>query len=96
MTVTKRELVVQVAGELGMPQSDVAKVIQETLDTLSQSLADGKRLEIRNFGVFETKTHASRIGRNPRTGEEVNIPKRRVVAFKPGRRLKHLVAESGE
>ena len=96
MSATKRELVSQVAQKLGIPQSAVAIVIQETLDTLSQALADGERLEIRNFGVFETKIRAPRIARNPRTGEEVTVPERRVAVFKPGKKLSRLVGESCE
>ncbi len=96
MTITKRELVFQVAQKLGMPRSAVDKVVQETLDTLSQALADGERLEIRNFGVFETKIRAPRIARNPRTGEEVPVSERRVAVFKSGKKLSRLVADISE
>lgn len=92
MTMTKRELVIRVANKLGMTQSDVSKIIEGTFDTISSSLAEGKRWELRDFGVFEVKTRASRIGRNPRTGDQVPVPKRRVVTFRPGKRMKELVA----
>lgn len=91
MTMTKRELVIQVANKLGMTQSDVAKIIEGTFDAISRSLAKGKRWELRDFGVFEVKTRASRTGRNPRTGDEVPVPERRVVTFRPGKRMKELV-----
>ncbi len=94
MTMTKRELVIQVANQLGMTQSDVAKVIEGAFETISQALAEGKRWELRDFGVFEVKTRASRIGRNPRTGDQVPVPERRVVTFRPGKKMKELV--SGE
>lgn len=92
MTMTKRELVIRVASKLGMTQSDVAKIIEATFDTISSTLAEGKRWELRDFGVFEVKTRASRIGRNPRTGDQVPVPERRVVAFRPGKKMKELVA----
>ena len=72
MTMTKRDLVVRVASKLGITQSDVARIVEATFDTISQTLADGKRWELRDFGVFEVKTRASRIGRNPRTGDQVS------------------------
>ncbi len=92
MTMTKRELVIHVANELGMTQSDVAKIIEGTFDALSKSLAEGKRWELRDFGVFEVKSRASRIGRNPRTGDQVPVPERRVVTFRPGKKMKEMIA----
>lgn len=96
MTMTKRELVIRVANKLGMTQSDVAKVIEGTFDTISQTLAEGERWELRDFGVFEVKTRASRIGRNPRTGDQVPVPERRVVTFRPGKKMKELVSGVSE
>jgi nucleoid DNA-binding protein len=92
VTMTKRELVIRVANKLGMTQSDVAKIIEGTFDTISQTLAEGKRWELRDFGVFEVKTRASRIGRNPRTGDQVPVPARRVVTFRPGKKMKEMIA----
>lgn len=92
MTMTKRELVIRVANKLGMTQSDVAKIIEGTFDSISQALAEGSRWELRDFGVFEVKTRAARIGRNPRTGEQVPVPERRVVTFRPGKKMKEMVS----
>ena len=92
MTMTKRELIIRVANSLGMTQSDVAKVVEATFDTISTTLAQGERWELRDFGVFEVKTRASRIGRNPRTGDQVPVPERRVVTFRPGKQMKELIA----
>ena len=89
--MTKRELVIRVANELGMTQSDVSKIIEGTFDAISRSLAKGKRWELRDFGVFEVKTRASRVGRNPRTGDEVPVPERSVVTFRPGKKMKERV-----
>lgn len=91
--MTKRELVIRVANKLGMTQSDVARIVEGTFDALSSALAEGHRWELRDFGVFEVKTRASRIGRNPRTGDQVPVPERRVVTFRPGKKMKEEVAE---
>ena len=77
--MTKRELVIQVAEQLGYTQNEVANVVQATLDAIADSLAQGHRIEVRNFGVFEVKTRDARIGRNPRTGEQVPISEKRVA-----------------
>ncbi len=89
--MTKRELVVEVAAKLGFTQNEVGSIVQDALDTIIQALSEGHRLEIRNFGVFELKTRDARIGRNPRTGKEVAIAKKRVASFKPGKALKEWV-----
>ncbi len=92
MTITKRELIIRVANRLGMTQNDVSRIIEGTFETISRSLAEGERWELRDFGVFEVKTRASRIGRNPRTGYQVPVPERRVVTFRPGKLMKESVA----
>lgn len=94
--MTKRELVIEVAERLGYTQNEVSDVIQMTLDTITESLAEGNRLEIRNFGVFELKVRDARIGRNPRTGDTVPIDEKRVAVFKPGKALKELVEKTME
>ena len=91
--MTKRELVIGVSERLGYTQNEVAGVVQATLDTITESLAAGQRLEIRNFGVFEVKVRDARIGRNPRTGQEVPITQKNVATFKPGKALKERVQE---
>ncbi len=91
--MTKRELVIRVANKIGQTQSEIGKVVEATFEALSQALAEGKRWELRDFGVFEVKTRASRIGRNPRTGDQVPVPQRRVVTFRPGKKMKEAVAD---
>ena len=93
--MTKRELVIAVAERLSYTQNEVCSVVQTTLDTIIECLAEGQRLEIRNFGVFEVKKRDARTGRNPRTGQEVCIPEKRVASFKPGKALKEYVAGVG-
>jgi len=94
--MTKRELVIRVANRLGMTQSDVAKIIEGAFETISHNLALGHRWELRDFGVFEVKTRASRIGRNPRTGDQVPVPERKVVTYRPGKRMKEIVCPDGD
>jgi integration host factor beta subunit len=89
--LTKRELVIEVASKLGVTQNEVADIVQTMFDTITETLVEGNRIEIRNFGVFEVKARDARVGRNPRTGEEVPIPEKRVASFKPGKVLKDWV-----
>lgn len=89
--MTKRELVIDVAERLGFTQNEVSAVVQTTLESITSALAQGSRIEIRNFGVFDIKVRDARIGRNPRTGDSVPISEKRVAVFKPGKALKELV-----
>ena len=89
MTLTKRGLVMRIAGETGLIQQDVFAVLQKSLDYIVESLVKGDNVEFRNFGVFMIKTRKSRIGRNPKKPENtVMIPERKVVKFKPGKIMK--------
>jgi len=76
--------VLLVSKETGITQVDVKRVVQRTLDHLIASLKEGKTIELRNFGVFKVRQRAPRRGRNPKTGQEVPVPPKRVVVFKPG------------
>ncbi len=92
-TLTKRDLVNQISEELGFTQSDVSRTIEKALEIITKKLGEGKRWEIRNFGVFEVKKRAPRKGRNPKTGVVVEVPYRYVVTFKAGKELKKLLAD---
>lgn len=90
--MTKRDLVVKIAKEVDLIQSDVAKVVQKTLDYIADELVNGNTIELRNFGVFEIKVRKSRKGRNPNQPQnEVIIPERAVVKFRAGKELKEEV-----
>jgi nucleoid DNA-binding protein len=92
--VTKRDLVVRISNETGMVQQDVLNVIQKMLDYLTETLAEGKTVELRNFGVFEIKLRKARVGRNPNRPEsDVPIPPRAVVKFKAGKEMKARVSQ---
>jgi len=90
--MTKRDLVIRIADETGQTQEQVLEVIQKTLDYISEALAEGKTIELRNFGVFEVKIRKARIGRNPNSPDhDVPIPPRAVVKFKPGKEMRESV-----
>ena len=90
--MTKRDLVVKISKETGMIQSDVAEIVQKTLDSIAADLIAGNTIELRNFGVFEIKIRKSRKGRNPnKPTNEVVIPERAVVKFRAGKELKEAV-----
>ena len=93
MTMTKKEIVMKIAEETGLKQIDVKVAVQKTLDHITNALAAGKTVELRNFGVFKVKTRKPRIGRNPKTGVTVSIPERKVVTFKSGMIMKKKVVK---
>lgn len=84
MTLTKKELVLAVAKGTGITQVHVKRVVQQTLHHIIEHLKTGEAIELRNFGVFKVRQRAPRRGRNPKTGQEVPVPSKRVVVFKPG------------
>src|SRR5262245_65513662 len=89
MTLTKRDLVTRISNETGLVQQQVLDVVQKTLDYMSEALAKGDKVELRNFGVFEVKVRKARIGRNPNApAADVPIPERSVVKFKPGKEMR--------
>lgn len=89
MTLTKRDLVIRISEETGLIQQQVLTVVQKTLDYISEALAKGDKVELRNFGVFEVKVRKARIGRNPNApATDVPIPERSVVKFKPGKEMR--------
>ena len=92
-TTTKKELVNRIAEELGEKKVLVKDVIQHFLDAVIDELAAGRRLEFREFGVFEVRERAARIAQNPRTLEKVDVPAKRVVKFKVGRTMRECVCE---
>ncbi len=89
--MTKKDIILKVSDETNLKQIDVKKVVQKTLDCIVEALIRGEKIELRNFGVFKIKQRKSRIGRNPRTGQVVPVPPRKVVVFKPGLEIKKKV-----
>lgn len=95
-TVTKRDLVQAIAEETNVQQQKAKEVIQCFLDRIIDELANGNRLEFRDFGVFEPKAKAPRIARNPRTGDKIQVPEKVTVKFKAGRMMKEKLQSSSD
>ncbi|MBP7140467.1 MAG: HU family DNA-binding protein [Opitutaceae bacterium] len=90
--LTKREIVLEIYEKTGFPQKEIVHTVQMTLDIVMRALAEGRNVELRNFGVLEVQRRKARIGRNPNKPEtEVVIPERAVVKFKSGKILKQLL-----
>jgi nucleoid DNA-binding protein len=89
--MTKKEIVQKISEETNIKQIDVKAVVQKTLEHIITALSGGETVELRNFGVFKVKSRRSRIGRNPKTGQAVPIPERKVVSFKVGMVMKKKV-----
>lgn len=87
--LTKRDIVLTIYEKSKVAQKDVRDIVQWTLDTIADALAQGRNVELRNFGVFEVQVRKSRVGRNPNKPEkDVVIPTRAVIKFKAGKELK--------
>ena len=89
--MTKKDMATTIADATGIPQVQVAARVQRVFDGITQTLLSEGRIELRNFGVFEVKERRPRRARNPRTGEAVDVPGKRVVTFKPGREMEERV-----
>ena len=85
--MTKKDMARTIAEEMGLAVSVVQEVMQMVFDSITETLVAEGRIELRNFGVFEVKKRKARKARNPRTGEEVMVPERCVVRFKPGMKV---------
>ena len=85
--MTKKEIVKSISDDLGLTQLKTKEIVQRTFDAIIDTLATEGRIELRNFGVFEVKKRAARVARNPRTGDQVEVPEKYVVTFKPGKEM---------
>ena len=91
--MNKAELVAAVAEKTGLSKKDSEKAVNAAFDAISAELVEGGKVQLVGFGSFELKERAARVGRNPRTKEEIEIPASRVPAFKAGKALKDAVAK---
>lgn len=91
--MTKQNIIQTVSERLDLPKPQAAKLVQATFDALTDSLVRDGRVELRNFGVFQIKRREARMGRNPKTGEQVQVAPRSTVAFKPGKVMELRVRE---
>ena len=89
--MTKKEIAKKIAEEHGLTYTMTQKIVQRTFDQIVAALAQQGRIELRKFGVFEVRTRAAHNARNPRTGEQVQVPARNAVTFKPGKEMEEIV-----
>ena len=89
--MTKKEIVKQISEDIGLTQLQTKEIVQKTFDAIIDTLLEEKRIELRNFGVFEVKRRKARKARNPRTGERVDVEPKNVVTFKPGKEMEERV-----
>jgi nucleoid DNA-binding protein len=94
--VTKKDIVRTISEEVGLTQQQTKEIVQKTFDAIVESLVRERRIELRNFGVFEVKPRAARMARNPRTGQQVEVPSKFVVTFKPGKTMEARMNELDE
>ncbi|WP_199614963.1 HU family DNA-binding protein [Paenibacillus alkalitolerans] len=86
--MNKSELIAKVAESTELSKKDVTSVVEAVFDTIADALQNGDKVQLVGFGNFEVRERTARKGRNPQTGEEIDIPASKVPAFKPGKALK--------
>lgn len=89
--MNKTELINTVSETAGISKKDASKAIDATFEAISEALANGDKVQLIGFGNFEVRERAARKGRNPQTGEQIDIAASKVPAFKPGKALKDAV-----
>ncbi|MCH2165039.1 MAG: integration host factor subunit alpha [Marinovum sp.] len=91
-TLTRMDLSESVFREVGLSRNESADLVERVLALMSDALVDGEQVKISSFGTFSVRDKAARVGRNPKTGEEVPIEPRRVLTFRPSHLMKDRVA----
>lgn len=89
--MTKADLVDEIARNSDFTRKDAEVIVQTVLDSIVEALQDGDKIELRGFGTFRLRERRARRGRNPKTGEVVDVPAKKVPHFKPGKDLKDLI-----
>ena len=89
--MTKADLVEDICKRSRLSKSENARIVDEILNAIAKALSEGNHIEIRGFGTFKVRARRSRRARNPRTGDEVNVPAKLVPVFKPSNQLKAMV-----
>ncbi len=95
-TLTRMDLSEAVFREVGLSRNESAQLVETVLDHLSDALVRGEQVKISSFGTFSVRDKTARIGRNPKTGEEVPINPRRVLTFRPSHLMKDRVADGNK
>ncbi len=88
----KLDIVNAIVAKTNIPRAKAEQAVEGVFDAMKVALGSGRRIELRRFGVFNVKPRKTGIGRNPRTGQQVNIPPGKAVRFKPGKELQALPA----
>ena len=84
----KSELIIRLAQQTGLNKADAKKAVDTIFDEITKALSEGGRVELRNFGVLSLHTRRPRIGRNPKTGERVQVVQKQIPFFKAGKAVK--------
>lgn len=91
--MNKTELIAQVAEKTGLSKKDTERVINTAVETIAATMAQGDKVQLSGFGIFEVKQRQARVGRNPKTKEAIEIPASRQPVFKASKALKDIVEE---
>ena len=94
--MTKAELVDEVARVVQLTKKQAETIVNIVFDSIVDSLRAGQKIELRGFGSFRLRSRKSRTGRNPKTGEKVDVPSKKIPYFKPGKELKELINKALE
>jgi integration host factor subunit beta len=94
LTLTKADLIEEVLRITELPRKESETIVETIFDSIIESLQGGDKIEIRGFGSFRTRQRRGRIGRNPKTGEKVEVPPKKIPFFKPSKELKDFVNSS--
>lgn len=94
--MTKADLVDEVAGKVDLTKKEAEGIVNSVFDSIVQSLQSGEKIELRGFGSFRIRSRKPRIGRNPKTGDKVEVPSKKIPYFKPGKELKDLINTPSE
>jgi integration host factor subunit beta len=94
--MTKAELVDEVARVVQLTKKQAETIVNIVFDSIVESLRSGQKIELRGFGSFRLRNRKSRTGRNPKTGEKVEVPSKKIPYFKPGKELKELINKAIE
>ena len=91
--MTKAELVEKVADKINLTKKQTEVIVNTVFQSITDSLAEGDKVELRGFGSFRIRERNSRVGRNPKSGEKVDVPAKKVPFFKAGKELRAIVDE---
>ena len=94
--MTKAELVEEVSEKTGLPKKQAEIVVNTVFESIVDTLKTGEKIELRGFGSFRIRRRDSRTGRNPKTGDKVDVPAKRIPYFKPGKELRELLNQEAE